>query len=281
MAGTFATYLVFIEILHQSGGFDYANSISLAEEDTVNPPDWPTWLNTSARYLKNNLHFLLRSATMNHSFSFESDYQSPYENETLNRPETGLAYEYSSYHYYESAWGELRSEIFRPMEENFLWRNFAYVAGDLNTGIFYDWENLEREAGDSGYGVYPEYQIQAGDLPPNALSAPPLGDTTATNFFCRPNPGDPAYNLQLYADTGLSVNGNGYLSLPTGVKNVYGLPILSVKDAAGDEIDAGAGAVFTWANSPAIGIWEQPCLRWRRWAIILPARHRMIIMVSL
>ena len=245
-AGVFADYIVFIDILHQSGKFDYANDISLADGDAVNPPDWSAWINTSARYLKNNLHFLLGSATVNHSFSFESTYQSPYENETLNRPETGPAYEYSGYHYYESTWGEFWNEVFRPMEENFLWRNFAYVEGDLNTGIFYDWGNLEREAGDAGYGIYPEYQIQGGDLPPNAVSSPLLADATATNFFCRPNPGDPTYNAQLYADTGLSVNGNGYLSLPTGVRNVYGLPILSVKDAAGDEIDAGAGAVFTW-----------------------------------
>jgi hypothetical protein len=120
------------------------------------------------------------------------------------------------------------------------------VQGDLNTGIFYDWGNLEREAGDSGYGIYPEYQIQDTNLPPYAVSPPLLGDATATNFFCRPNPGDPAGNPQLYADTGLGVNGNGYLSLPTGVRNIYGLPILSVKDISGDEIDAGAGAMFTW-----------------------------------
>src|SRR5208283_451953 len=122
-----ANYTTWMEILHTSGQYDWEYD-TYPELASVNVTDWPAWLNTSAQVLKDNLHFLLRSATVNHSFSYGSYFPEPYENDypgqTLSRPETGAAYEYSGYYDYDAYQGKLVNEPIRPMDENYLWRNF-------------------------------------------------------------------------------------------------------------------------------------------------------------
>jgi hypothetical protein len=210
------------EILRASGQFDWEGSVD-PDVPSVTVAEWLGWLNNSAYFLKDNLHFLLRSATINHSFSYDSSIG-------WNRSETGPTHEYSGYHYYSSQWGTIDLDATRPMYENYLWRNFAYVAGDLNTGATIN--------GGERYIDDPEYQIQSANLPPNAVPSPLLTDSTSAFYFYSD------VNVASLSDIGLGYDANGYLYLPTGVQNLYGLPILAVKDDSGAEVDAGAPATL-------------------------------------
>ena len=211
------------EILRASGQFDWEGYVD-TEVPNVTVAQWPGWINNSAYFLKDNLHFLLRSATINHSFSYDSS-------AGWNRSETGPTHEYSGYHYYDSYWDTFDFDATRPMCENYLWRNFAYVTGDLNTGATV--HNGGR------YIDGPEYEIQSANLPPNAIPSPLLTDSTTSFYF---------YSLAGYApytEIGLGVDVNANVYLPDGVQNLYGLRILAVKGYSGAEVDAGAPATFT------------------------------------
>jgi Alpha/beta hydrolase of unknown function (DUF900) len=225
LVGVFDAHTVFVEILHQSGGFDYANDFGAGMNgpDFVDATDWPTWINTSARYLKDNLHFLLRSATVNHSFSYDSSLYG-------SRSETGPAYEYSGYHYYDATTGELESDASRPMYENYLWRDFAYVSGDLDTGA--------TVYNGGRYINSPEYQLSSTNLPPNAIPSLLLTDDTSAFYFYSDA------NVGSLSEVGLGVDANDRVYLPTGAQNLYGLQILAIKGDSGAEVDAGAPATL-------------------------------------
>lgn len=234
--------LPLVEILHQSGQYDWE---SLA---TVSVSSSTDWLTGSARFLKNNLNFLLRSGTINHSFSYASTYP-PYPLTPLSRAETDPAYEYSGYRYYDTTSETIGVDNDRPVEENYLWRNFAYVSGDLNTGA--DYSSGERQAGNAPGTNQPEYVIAADQLPLTSLPAPALSDSTASFYFY----GTLAYAP--YQEIGLVLNGSGYFYLPAGLQNVYGLSILAVKDSSGAEVDAGGPANTSFGSQLGIPMYVE------------------------
>jgi hypothetical protein len=242
MAGYPVDYPTAIQALLQSGQFGWGHWYGVRVDDIVYPNlvatnDWQTWINASARVLKDNLIFLLRSATVNHSFSYESSYAPPpggYGGEIMQRAETGAAYEYSSYRYPGYFGDELKIEKYTPVAENYLWRNYADFDGSFVAGARYNYNTGKRTF------YQPDSVIQSSDLPPNAIPSSLLANDTASYYFYRFS-ADPAYEPQAHSEAGLVISGTNVF-LPAGVRNIYGLPVLSVMGDDSVELTAGGAA---------------------------------------
>jgi hypothetical protein len=216
-------YLTFIEPKYQSGQYEFGVvwNINLG-----------SWVNNSTN-LKANLDFLLRSATVNHPFSYDSSVLE-FPDIYFSRAGAGSDYEYSGYRY-DDGYGGLRMDAMQPVEENYLWRNFAYVVGDLSTRADYDTDLQERQIDSS-----PEYQFTTGDS-----LTPILTDSTASFYYYR-SAAYPSFEPAAYTEIGLGVDGSGKVYLPSGVKNLYGLSVEAVKSSESAEVDAGASATVPY-----------------------------------
>jgi hypothetical protein len=102
--------------------------------------DWPSeYTFVDARsHLKENLKFLLRSATFTLPFSYQSDVLGPnYPEYYDGMARNGLSTNYEHYGFRnyipENGWSLI--EELRPVQENSLWRNFAHSSGDFSNGL--------------------------------------------------------------------------------------------------------------------------------------------------
>ena len=224
------------------GDIDYAEP-TVAREAlptrpyTSLPPTAYTFLDASP-HLKENLKFLLRSATVNRPFSYASDRDanggdsgsatpasvwSP--EDYCARPASPLGYEYYGFHYFSSNLNYSIMRELRPVHENYLWRNFVFDPQDYDA---------------TGAGHF------SGDCPPSGLRALNnalhvyAGCGTETNLplafssasaqwlYFHSIRQDTCSSLQ-QAEVGVSTNSNNRLVLGDTAHNCYGLSFNSVK----------------------------------------------------
>ena len=91
-------------------------------------------------HLKENLKFLLQSATLTQPFSYASGTVSGPNADTVWSPDAYIArppsptdYEYYGFHVFSFDLNYSVMEEVRPAQENYLWRNFAYDPGDFDS----------------------------------------------------------------------------------------------------------------------------------------------------
>lgn len=192
----------------------------------------------AAAHLKQNLKFLLRAATVHHAFTYDSsimvgtlaDYGGP--TDWYMRDGSPADYEYAGYHFYDS---ELNCSIMqerRPIHDNYLWRNFGFNLGSLApTGAGYAF----------GYGLK-TLKADLDNLPDTTYAYFGNGTETPlpsvltnytwvyfhTLFNQNPTNPPPADNPDSIGDIGLEMTTGNLMYFPTGVKNLYGLPITSI-----------------------------------------------------
>lgn len=184
-----------------------------------------------------NLKFLLREATPTVPFSYFSslayngldygDSSGPWE---TGQPEyyyarnaTSTNYEYYGPRRYIPDYGYSALFIGGPIQENFMWRNFVFNAGDFAT-------NAAGTGGtfDSGQGMraayYPLY-VFTGD--PTQSPAALAFSTTNSPFLIEgllyDNPGNP-----LVSDVGVTIDDGWTYTAPSNVKNCFGLALQNV-----------------------------------------------------
>jgi len=205
-------------------GFSYASAYAFVD---------------ARRHLKENLTFLLRSATINRPFSYASDRVTWSSTPALvpgpafiwqpesfyARPPSPTSYEYYGFHLFSSNLNFSVMQELRPVQENYLWRNFVFDLQDYDlTGADYysdpDSGTFLRTLSD------PLHKYSGSGTETN----PPLAfaSTNSTWLFYRylaPTASD--FSAEA-AQVGLSyVVGTGIV-LGNGVHNCYGLTLNSI-----------------------------------------------------
>jgi hypothetical protein len=194
------------------------------------PGPFTTNFVNAASHLKENLKFLLRSASVSSPFSYLSDTEAqpslPAEDSTDNpqswyvRRASPTNYEYSGYHTFSPGLNYSIMRPTRPLGDNYIWRNYLFSTDDLDsdgrfmTGAWSDGIDEMRWLFDGRY----TYQGSGTELPL------PLAFTNSDfrwAYF-----GSASSNLpQLWTDAGLNVDANTNISLPSGIRNCYGLVV--------------------------------------------------------
>jgi len=193
-------------------------------------------------HLKENLKFLLASATASEPFSCLSgvwtgisggppswsplDAYLDFPQIWYGHKPTAGDYEYSGHHTFSPSLNLSFDEELRPVRENCLWRNLAYDSADFDSSG--NWTNgVDYERAYPGlrqiYG--PKYWFTCTNCNPLPLA---LDLTNRPDLFAR---WVPHYEAQQFsndlAEIGVAVSGTN-IYLPSGVRNVYGLPLDSV-----------------------------------------------------
>jgi len=111
------------------------------------------------RHLKENLKFLLRSATVNHPFSYDGSFYADgtgtfYPQCYFARGPSPTDYEYAGYRTYSPNLDYSFMDELRPIQENFLWRNYVFDPADFVYGCF-----------DTGAGFEAFFQIRTLTYP--------------------------------------------------------------------------------------------------------------------
>ena len=215
---------------------DFGESLPLVPyfaEETLYPYYYYNFVD-ARRQIKENLKFLLRSATITQPFGYTSNQgidpsDDTYEsdvNYTLS-PDTYFArgvgstnYEYSGFRVFDPDFNYSILQELRPVQENYLWRNFVFSTGDFTNGNFatgagYDPAYLMRTLTDPNY----QYSGSVTQSPlPLAFST-----TNAVWLYYRRLGTD----LGGAAEIGISPSGNHFF-LNSNVRNCYGLALNSV-----------------------------------------------------
>jgi hypothetical protein len=213
----------------------------------------------AARQLKENLNFLLRAANVTSSFGFTSDLEATPNPEvySLDNPENWFvrnpsppSYEYSGFHMFSPALNYSIMALNRPIDENFLYRNFIYEPNDGYTGVSgRDWTlnilipHLGVDAAFIYDGVGLEYPL------PIAFTNNSVLWSYYGEVF-----GSDSNSVQ---SAGLFLNGTN-IFLSSGAKNVYGLSIDSAYRSWTDELlmAGGSGIEFLEAKDFYLGVAE-------------------------
>jgi hypothetical protein len=213
----------------------------------------------ASAHLKENLKFLLCSATLHQSFSYGPGdaywggfFDSVWEPETyFARPSSPASYEYYGFHTFSSNLNYSVLQELRPAQENYLWRNFAYdpadfdASGQWNNGVGY-----ERDLPGFRWLYAPNYQFTCTNCDPLPVA---LSVTTHPYLYSR---WIPKLSAQQFSDDlaeiGISVSGTN-ICLAGGLHNAYGLALDSVlynaeSPGARRTLDAG-GACNGWYSS--------------------------------
>jgi Alpha/beta hydrolase of unknown function (DUF900) len=179
----------------------------------------------AAVQMKENLIFLLRAATASHPFSYSSDlatFNAP--EESYERGTNSSDYVYYGFQTYSPTVKFAFMDETRPVQENFLWRNFIFDIAEMNSGILASGANGDHAQDDaSRYLTDDPAYIYNGSGSETPL---PLAFTNASApwlFFATPATNNPV----ALADLGLYLDGSGNLALAGGAFNVYGLPLNS------------------------------------------------------
>jgi hypothetical protein len=189
----------------------------------------------ASAHLKQNLQFLLRSATRSVPFSYAANYgpdyppgygidpevQTEFPEAWYARPTTAMNYEYYGFHTFSSNLNYSILDVARPVVENFLWRNFVYDSSE------YTWYGPTNGLDDSLCVDYPylrnvdpptEYQYQ-GDGSETPLPLALVNSTsTATWVQDGPDYAEPPFLWELGMETNTTE-----ANLPAGVSNLFGL----------------------------------------------------------
>jgi hypothetical protein len=189
------------------------------------------------RFMKENLYFLLRSATGTRPFSYTSDRTLsgtyPYIDPDFvsepefhyARPPSPTSYEYYGFHFFSYDRNHSILQELRPMREHYLWRNFVFDFDDygfMGAGFLFD------PAGPTAIRTLdnPLYDFTG---PITAANPPPLAfsTTNSTWLYFRWVTNWP-FDEDANFETGVSLNANTNLVLNSAARNCYGLPINSV-----------------------------------------------------
>jgi hypothetical protein len=224
-------------------------------------------------HMKENLKFLLRSATVTRPFSYAANQRTYWDplwweaflgeitepEEYYARPPSFAAYEYSGFRYFSSNLDYAVAGELRPLAENHLWRNFMVNASDLaNTNIpiwlgdFYDNPLATRALDDPVY----EY---SGDGQETPLPVPLVN--SAPSFLYYQWFSGSYYDFAAAADVGVVLNtvGTTNLMLQTGVRSCYGLQLLSLLNSEGEEAFPG-DPLPGWWDTQYYANFETPVL---------------------
>jgi hypothetical protein len=198
------------------------------------------------RHVKENLRFLLRSATVSHPFSYASGLSMtdpptyPFAGGTnaphiwYARGATSTNYEYYGRHAFSPSLGYAFMDELRPVQDNFLWSNFVFNAQADGSPGAYSYTFCGNGSGPYLRTLYDEPSVYGGSGMESNLPVA-LVVSNATWIFSgevsnTPDANDDCAN----ADVGLSVTSSTNLLLSVGVKNCFGLPIKSVKVGRGN-----------------------------------------------
>lgn len=185
--------------------------------------------------LSDNLRFLIRGATATQRFSYAA-YQG--DRRLWSRGVASPQYEYSGYHWYypNSEFGSVEFDFTRPLDENFLWRNFVFDANLFTSGgVFLTGARPELNAPGGGPEVVnPLFQ----NFLTNTTSQLPTNQAVGiyrTHLVGFTN----GFNDEHLLDLGMAESQSGdyvYWSLRSPVTNWWGLPIDSLQIASGSPV---------------------------------------------
>lgn len=221
--------------------------------------------NASA-HMKENLRFLFRGAGALWPFGYSSGigfsldsyskYQIPPDPSDANTPETSLArnpaatnYEYYGYHTFSPHLNFSIMDELRPVEENFLWRNFIYnpvdfLGGELDIDLGWEY-NPYGTTFSEVYGA--TYQYTGSGTETNLPLAFNLS-TSGWIFFPDALGGD-AGDTNL----GISIQTNLEYTLENNVTNIYGLGLQS---AYGNTNFISLGSTVPYTSSEFFPVYE-------------------------
>jgi pimeloyl-ACP methyl ester carboxylesterase len=198
-------------------------------------------------HMKEDLKFLLRSATLNHPFSYDSDLSTAVGQGTeglpadQSSPETFYAraqsptgYEYYGFHIFCPDLSYAVIQELRPVQENYLWRNFAFCLTNysstwlITNGLFGIGGGLGSTDITSRVLESPIASQISGPL--NGSIPLAMSSTNSTWLYgAEINNGDFAYDS---AEVGMQLATNGTeidAVLPANILNCYGLPFESLQ----------------------------------------------------
>ena len=233
-----------VQTLSTNGHFGAYSALS----ETIAPEEYPLAAPVPYRFvdarphLKENLKFLLQSATLTQPFNYiyvldsvSADPTRVWFPETeFARPPSPTNYEYSGFHVFSSNLNYSVMQEFRPVQENFLWRNLAYYAGDFGEGY---WSNgVGNNFGSTLRWLFdPNYQFACTNCDPLPLSLSVSNYPYLYGISSFPSTTQELTND--LAEVGVWLNGYNFY-VPSGLQNVYGLPLNSVLvgDTFGDSL---------------------------------------------
>jgi hypothetical protein len=236
---------VLAQVVTTDGSFGHEDGAGTQVAEEEDSPSQSFGFVDERPLLKENLKFLLRSATVSQAFGYESwlepDGTAASSAGTdpwvwLGRPTGANDYEYSGFRVFSASRDYSLLQTWRGVRENYLWRNFLFDQQDPFTGVYYDTADQIRGVDD------PLYEFSGSVT--NSVPAPLLTNGSTSAFYYRwtPTAGtEPA----AYAQAGLQTNVSGQVYLPNGVRNLYGLPVMAIKGADAT-VAAGASPFWFW-----------------------------------
>ncbi len=209
---------------------------TVAPEEVLGASEQTPYRFVDARsHLKENLKFLLQSATVSQAFTYiVGDPYLPdptlvwFPETEFARPPSPTSYEYSGFHVFSSNLNYSVMQEFRPAQENYLWRNFAYEPEDFDSSG--NWTNgalFNPSLTSLRWLDNPNYQFTGTNDDPLALG---LSLTNHAYLFgCW---GSSHLTLDIFpnnfGEVGVLLNEANHVYVPTGVRNIYGLALNSV-----------------------------------------------------
>lgn len=231
---------------------------------------WPTQLTfiDGRPHLKENLKFLIRSATVSTRFSYSSNFgldPSQYPDADPSwigspeyifaRPPSPESYEHYGFRFFGTEHGPVLHPL-RPIQENHLWRNFAYSSCDFSnttfiTGGSYDSLSHVRKLRNAKYA----YTGTGTESPLPIL----LSDGGFPWLLFRGYATFPTFDTVAAAEIGVISNTTHSALVTTDARNSFGLPLESLR--VGPSTLVSPGSTFVTTNSLSFPDFEAPSLQ--------------------
>jgi len=205
----------------------------ISEDGSLSYSPRTNFVNEAAQ-MKQNLKFLLKCTTTTLPFGYanvldgggedfpETAFARPRTSGFYRGDDDGLytnvTYEYYGFHVYSEHLGYSVSPLIRPTQENYLWENFSYDPADFST------DGILTNGAFSGlsYWGMPSVISPAKN---RYTGSPSLAMTTTNSPWLLTQFGN---GTSFPEDMGLAYDENWDLYLPSGARNVFGLPINSI-----------------------------------------------------
>jgi hypothetical protein len=210
------------------------------------------------RHLKENLRFLVRAATRDLPFAYATSLyidggtafgppdgsEVSYPETYFSRPASPSTYEYSGFHTFSSNLNYSVMQELRPVQENYLWRNFVFDplevdSGYPTTGAYLDpsqWLRMLQNPTHTYAGLGTENPLPVALISTNS-------DWLFWYQF------DSVYwDESIAAQVGVLSDPTGHLSVASSVLNAYGLPLLSLE----------TGRYNVVLPTGSTGLWDSP-----------------------
>jgi hypothetical protein len=236
------------------------SSIYVAEEWS----EWPGQFQfvDGRTHLKENLKFLLRSATVSVPFSYSTTNRCCGGSD-LSHDFASTNYEYYGTRFFRPGIGYSVLQEARPIHDNFMFRNFAHSSGDFSNTTFRTgaiWDIAAggvRTIGNQFTGVA-KYRY-TGSGYESTLPVSYSNDSFPWILYGDVQDSGPLFDAVAAAEVGVSFNTTSTRLLATGVRNLFGLRLLSLR--AGPSALALAGSTFVRTNHPYFPNFESPQLQ--------------------